>query len=158
MNADEQRVEAAGGYIMLGMWKDAKAELDDLPVVWRTRGEVLRMRIDIYMGEQQWKSARVLSESLARREPDNPKWWILWACSLRHEKSAADAQAVLMEASKLHPEEPLIPYNIACYLCLEGNVRAATVYLHQAFTMEPRLSKTAYRDPDLAELWKQMAD
>ena len=88
----------------------------------------------------------------------NPNWRILWACCLRREKSAVDARAVLMEASKLHPEEPLIPYNIACYLCLKGNMRAVTAYLHQSFAMEPRLSKSAHRDPDLAELWKQMAD
>lgn len=158
MNADEQRIQAARGYLMLGMWLEAAEELDNLPVAWRTRAEVLHMRIEIYMGGQHWESGRVLAESLAKRDPANPQWWVLWALCARRETSAADARDVLLKAAAYHSGEPLIHYNLACYHCLAGDIQTAMESLKRAFAMDPQLKKTALDDPDLDVIFGRLPE
>jgi tetratricopeptide (TPR) repeat protein len=153
MNVLPRHLEAALGYLALGMHQDAWDELECLPPEQRANDGVSELRISIYQALGKWESARVLAESLAKRSPENPQWWILWAFSARREKSVADARAVLLEASKLHPKEALIPYNLACYSCVEGDIETATVLLKRAFELEPDLRKTALDDPDLDSIF-----
>ena len=153
MNVLPRHLEAALGYVALGMHQDAWDELECLPPEVRADDHVLDLRISIYQAHGKWEPARVLAESLAKRAPENPQWWILWAFSLRREKSVADARAVLLEASALHPDEAMITYNLACYSCVEGDIETATVLLKQAFALEPDLRKTALDDPDLDSIF-----
>ena len=96
--------------------------MGNIELVLRAHDAVLELRILIYHGMEKWESARVLAESLAKRCPDNPQWWILWDYSLRREKSVGDARSVLMEAAGIHPNVTDILYNLACYSCVEGDV------------------------------------
>jgi len=107
------------------------------------------MRIFIYQRVGKWESARILAESLAKKSPKNPQWWILWAYALRREQSVEAARAVLLDAAANHPDVALIPYNLACYSCVEGNVETAAALLKRAFAMDERLKQTALDDPDL---------
>jgi len=141
------------GYIDLGMFEDAWEELENLPPELRSNGPVLELRISIYQGMGKWEAARMLAESLAKRCPENPQWWISWAYSLRREKSVKHARAVLLEAAAHHPNLAQIPYNLACYACVEGNVKATAKLLERAFAMEPELRKTAALDPDLTPMF-----
>jgi tetratricopeptide (TPR) repeat protein len=149
MNALPLNLDTALGYLALGMHQDAWDELESLPPELRADDGVLELRIAIYQGLARWESARIMAESLAKRSPDNPNWWILWAFSLRREKSVAAARAVLLEASKVHPDEALISYNLACYSCVEGDLIGAKGFLTLAFSMSEDLRKTALDDPDL---------
>ena len=153
MNDLQRNLDAAVGYLALGMHQDAWDELECLPPELRANESVLEIRIQIYHGMGKWEPARVLAESLAKRSPENPQWWILWAYSLRREKSVADARAVLLEASTLHPNEALIPYNLACYCCVEGDLIGTKGFLTLAFSMSEDLKKTALDDPDLDSIF-----
>lgn len=149
MNDLPRHLEAALGYLALGMHQDAWDELECLPPEQRANDGVSELRISIYQALGKWEPARVLAESLAKRSPENPQWWILWAFSLRREKSVTDARAVLLEAAKLHPNEGLIPYNLACYSCVEGDILGARGLLAFAFSMDEGLRLTALDDQDL---------
>jgi Flp pilus assembly protein TadD len=149
MNDAPRHLEAALGYLALGMHQDAWDELESLPPKLRADDSVLELRIQIYQALEKWESARMLAESLAGRCPENVGWWILWAYSLRREKSIQEARAVLLEASKLHPNEALIPYNLACYSCVEGDLIGTKGFLTLAFSMRKDLRETALDDPDL---------
>lgn len=153
MNDLPHLLERASGYLSLGMFQDAWDELENLPPESRTHDPVLELKVIIYQNMGKWESARVLAESLAKRCPENPQWWILWAYSLRREKSIPEARAVLMEAASHHPDVGMIPYNLACYACVEGNIVTATALLMTAFTMEPELKKIALEDPDLDQIF-----
>ena len=153
MNVLPRHLEAALGYLALGMHQDAWDELECLPPEQRANDGVSELRISIYQALGKWEPARVLAESLAKRSPENPQWWILWAYSLRREKSVADARAVLLEAAKLHPNEALIPYNLACYCCVEGDLIGTKGFLTLAFSMSEDLRKTALDDPDLDSIF-----
>ena len=131
------------------MLEDAWEELENLPPELRANGPVLELRITIYQRMGKWESARILAESLAKKCPENAHWWIMWAYSLRRQKSVDEARKVLLEAASHHPTEALIPYNLACYACVMGQMEAAQKLLATAFTMEPGLKQTAFDDPDL---------
>lgn len=149
MNDLQRNLDAVHGYLALGMHQDAWDELESLPPELRADDHVLDLRISIYQDLGKWESARVLAESLAKRSPENPHWWIQWAFSLRREKSVEAARAVLLEAASVHPDEALIPYNLACYACVLGQIEAARKLLTVAFSMDVMLKRVALDDPDL---------
>lgn len=153
MTSSEQRLQAAQGYIQLGMFQDAWDELEALPPEFMADDMVSELRVSIYQALEKWEPARILAESLAKRSPENVGWWILWAYALRREKSVEDAKTVLMEAAAIHPNEALIPYNLACYSCVLGNLEASQKLLNMAFAMDPNLQRIALDDPDLDPLF-----
>lgn len=153
MNGQSKHLEPALGYLALGMHQDAWDELEALPPELRVDDRVLEIRISIYHALKKWESARILAESLASRSPEEVGWWILWAYSLRREKSVAAARAVLLEASVIHPDEALIPYNLACYSCVEGDLIGANGFLNMAFSMDKDLRQVALDDPDLEPIF-----
>jgi hypothetical protein len=153
MTGVSHNLEAALGYLALGMQQDACNELESLPPELRADDGVLELRIAIYHGMARWESARVMAESLAKCSPENPNWWILWAFSLRREESVAAARAVLLEASKVHSDEAVIPYNLACYSCVEGDLIGAKGLLTLALSMSEDLRKTALDDQDLDQIF-----
>lgn len=155
MSELDRTLESAAGYLALGMLQDAWDELECLPPDLRVDDAVMALRIKIYQGLEKWESARVLAESLAKRSPGNPGWWIAWAYSLRREKSLTEALGVLMEAASHHPDDALIPYNQACCCSVEGDLESASAFLRQAFTMNPGLKITAIDEPDLEPIWVQ---
>lgn len=149
MSVLERHLEASRGYLGLGMHQDAWDELESLPPDLRVDVGVVELRIKIYQGLKRWEPARVLAESLAKRSPENPQWWILWAVSLRREKSVEAARDVLLEAAAVHPDVALIQYNLACYASVLGQLEEARNLLAAAFSMDVMLKIAALDDPDL---------
>lgn len=153
MNDPRQVIHAATGYLNLGMCQEAWDEIETLPPETRTHEVVLKIRIQIYQGLKKWESARVLAESLAKRYPQNPDWWILWAYSLRREQTIQAAQLVLRQAAEIHPNVALIAYNLACYACVLGDIAEARTLPKVAFEMDASFKKSATRDPDLQAIY-----
>lgn len=149
MNDPSKHLKAAIGFLDLGMAQDAWDELEKLPPFLKDSDAVLDLRIEIFQRLGKWESARVLAESLAKRFPENPSWWIHWAFSVRREKSVEAARTVMMEAESIHPDFPLIPYNLACYESVLGRLSEAGELLKRAFAMDASLKKRALDDPDL---------
>lgn len=150
----ERAVNAAIGYLNLGMAEEAWEELDSLPPDLIHAWPVVEARIGIFQVLDKWKDARELAESMARRFPEEPAWWLKWAYSLRHESSASEARSVLWEAVQLHPSVAMISYHLACYACALGDKAEAGDRLRRALAIDPRLRATALDDSDLALLWK----
>ncbi len=108
MSELERLLSPVSGYLTLGMCEEAWEELESLPAVLRVHDAVLSLRVEILQRLGKWESARMLAESLAKRCPENPEWWLQWAYSLRREQTVEVAQTVLREAAALHPDEALI--------------------------------------------------
>ena len=149
MNNLQRCLDAAHGYIMLGMFQDAWDELENLPPEFCSDDVVLALRIEVFHGLGKWDSARVLAESLATRSPENPDWWLSWSFALRREQSVDAAQAVLRKAAHIHPTVAMIAYNLACYACLLGKIAEAKELLKRAFDADEAFKKLAMDDPDL---------
>lgn len=153
MNIPTDHLDTTLGYLALGMYQDAWDELESLPPEAKADVGVIELRIEILQRLGKWEFARVLAESLAKRCPENPHWWILWAYSLRREQSVEAAQSVLSEARAIHPDVGMIAYNLACYACVLGDLEETRALLQTAFSLDPLLRKTALDDPDLEPLW-----
>lgn len=157
MNEIIRHLEACSGYITLGMYEDAWNELESIPPELRAKVDVIELRLEIYQALGKWESARVLAESMVKRDPENPNWWIAWAYSLRREKSIHEAREVLQEAVLHHPGVALIQYNLACYACVLGEVKEAHRLLATAFALDAGLKKVALDDPDLNNIFGEMS-
>lgn len=135
------------------MHQDAWDLLDDFPPELHIHDAVLDLRIEILQRLGKSESARVLAESLAKRSPENPGWWLSWSYALRRERSVNEAQAVLRKASEIHPNVALIAYNLACYACVLGDLAESRTLLKIAFNMDDSSKHMALDDPDLEPLW-----
>lgn len=63
-----------------------------------------------------------------------------------------------MRAELLHPRDPEIQFNLACYEAQLGDLAAARNHLSRAFEIEPTLKLAALDDSDLEPLWAELAD
>ena len=149
MNELRQRLTAASGYLDLGMFQDAWDELESLPPEMCADDAVFEIRIAILTRLGKWESARILAESLAKRSPEEPGWWLSWSDAIRREQSVDAAQAVLRQAADLHPGVAMIAYNLACYACVLGDLSEAKQLLKVAFGLDEGFRKIALEDPDL---------
>jgi predicted Zn-dependent protease len=150
----KRTLDAAAGYLTLGLIDDAWEELESLPPAMEREDAVLELRCEIYQRLGRWNSARVLAESMAHRSPENPAWWLSWAYALRREQSVEAARGVLWEAAQLHPGVPLITYNLACYASVLGELDEARRLLAKSFAMDPGMKKIAGKDPDLTPVFR----
>ncbi len=152
-NQSEKIMDAARGFISLGMHQDAWNELESLPPEESALDGVLEMRIGIYEGMGKWESARMLAESLTKRSPENPGWWIHLASVTRHGRSVEEARGVMLDAFRIHPGVAAVAYNLGCYNCLLGDLDIACSLLQHAFGLDNHFKKLALEDPDLVRIY-----
>jgi hypothetical protein len=78
-----------------------------------------------------------INAALMELAPDRASGWIHRAYALRRApggglKVAADSLRLSLVK---FPNEPVIPYNLACYACHLGQLKEALAWLEQAFAM-----------------------
>lgn len=135
----DRHLEAAEGYLALGMPDHAIAELDArnrrLPDDARAhalRAEALRGR-----GEHAAAVAE-FEQSLLLGEPTLPVL-LGFAWCLKRTDSLDRAIAVMERAYERHSDEPIVMYNLACYHALQGDKDTALSWLGRAIRREQSL-------------------
>ena len=78
-STDQKHLSAAEGFVALGMYLDADAELDNIDPLCRATPEVLAVRLEIYSGLEKWELMQAVAEKLANYDPTNPQWAIAFA-------------------------------------------------------------------------------
>jgi hypothetical protein len=151
-----RRLTVAEGYIELGMFLDANAELEDMDPEQRDRSDVLALRAKIYSGLKNWELMRTVVRILALRDPDNIHWSVQWAYATRRAQSVEAALLILLEAVERIPTAAILHYNLACYECLVGDVAVAKARLKHAIKLDPRYREKALEDEDLRAVWDSL--
>lgn len=149
----EVRVRFVEGYLGLGMLRQAAAELRAIRAKDRNLPLVLAARAELHLESKEWEQLIAAGRELARRHPGTPQGWIHWAYALRELGRVEQALEVLLEAEPLHPKVGVIHFNLACYHCLLGDLRASKRRLERACRIKSDWKTTALEDPDLKELW-----
>lgn len=149
----EQKILAAQGYVELGMFLDANAELEGIDAESRHLPEVLAIRLEVYRGLQKWELMQTVAKRLLAHEPDNVQWIVSSAYATRRAESIEGAKVILLEAVERKPQVAILHYNLACYECQLGDVEVAKARLQHAFKLDPSLRMKALEDPDLEEVW-----
>jgi tetratricopeptide (TPR) repeat protein len=147
-----RRLESVEGYLLLGMPGQALRELDalrnggfDSPVVARVRAEALR---DLH----RYADALAEYEYLDASQPDDLTTLMGMGWCLKRLDRLHEAIEALQRAYRAHPDEPVVLYNLACYLCLAGDKTQCLSWLGRALRMEPNLRQLIVRESDFDNL------
>src|SRR5215216_6321933 len=92
---DQQYWQAATGYVELGMFLEADAELDKIDPFNRAAPEVLALRIAIYRGLKTWELMQEIARRLADFQPEDVQWTISLAYATRRVDSIHAAKEIL---------------------------------------------------------------
>ena len=147
---------AADGYMDLGMFAQAGAELDSLAPEFRETPEACSLRYRLAAGLKDWAGAMEWSGRLMRLPRESAELNIMHAYAVRRAVGIEQARAILLRAAGRFPDEPMIHYNLACYECRLGNLPLAEQYLSRAFALHAGFRKMAVEDEDLMPLWEKL--
>jgi Flp pilus assembly protein TadD len=148
----QKQVLASSGYVELGMLEDAELALEQIEPADKNRKEVRGALLNLYMAARKWEMAATVAAEMAKLEPENASWWINLAYSVRRIESIPKAEAILLRAREIHPENAIIAFNLACYACVDGRIEEAKLRLQTAINLEKDILKLAVDDEDLRTL------
>ncbi len=161
---DSHRVHAAEGWLGLGLPGDARAELDEVSKPNREHPETLRVKWEVLAALHQWDDAYQTALLLIQNSARDPAGWIHRAYAARRmtEGSLEKAFKALYPAVELFPDEPLVPYNLACYCCQMNRLPESRIWLQRALRI-PRnpkgkvaIKNIALADKDLEAMWDEI--
>ena len=153
---NQKHLSAAEGYIALGMFQDAEAELAAVGAEVCQLPEFLAVKLAYFMGKGEWPGALGFAKALVDMDPENSQWPISLAYVTRRAECIQAAKAILLDAISKFPKEPIIPYNLTCYDCQLGDIPSAKKFFEVALRMEPKIWRMALEDDDLKPLWDEI--
>ncbi len=156
MTEAERRIIAAQGYVELGLFDEARAELDALPRHHHERVDVIEITLLCLMGRNSWQEALVLAAKLCLQEPSEPGGYIHAAFCLHELGRTAEAVNMLSNGPVSLRTKPVYYYNMGCYHARLGQFDKSIVYLERAFEMDGDLRHHAKKDRDLDALRAQL--
>ncbi|MEM9445489.1 MAG: hypothetical protein AAGA18_09070 [Verrucomicrobiota bacterium] len=151
---DYKHLNAACGYAQLGLYQDAKVELDQLSDDCTDEEDIMSLSLWVHQELNEWETSLKLAEALSQRNPDEPNWFIAWAYSARRFLSIYKAEEILERAMEQHPKHAMIQFNLGCYASILGNQKKASKLIKDAIKLDASYEKLAREDPDLEGLRK----
>jgi Flp pilus assembly protein TadD len=99
-----------------------------------------------------------VAQAVLELEPEQPFGWIHRSFALHELRRTQEAWDGLLPVAEIFPDEPIIPYYLACYACRLGRLSEARSWLGKAFEAgdRDRVRSQALADPDLEPLWEQV--
>ena len=148
-------VEAAEGWLALGDWQEAKAELDLLGPAGRDHPEALRARADVFEVAGRWNAQTVVLEKLTHLEPDEIDHWLRLNAAQLLAGQPREALARLETILERHPDHPGLLFKLAVTQAALGAIRSAGRTLTKLFTLEHHKYARTY--VPLALQWNELA-
>jgi hypothetical protein len=142
-------MQAATGWLELGIADEALVELESLPPEVRSQREVLELRLSAQMINQSWNSAADTARLLCLQAADEPVFFLRAAFCLHETGDTLAACNLLLRGPKTLFEMAVFHYNLACYLWTLGEAKRARSHLKQAITMDESFLAAAREDRDL---------
>lgn len=154
----EKHLSYAIGFMELGLFAQARAELVPLPPDFAASPAALGVRLEIAMAESLWQEVLVLAEALVAKDAKSERPWIAWAYALRELERVTEAQETLLTGRRLISRPSvLVDYNLACYAALLGELDDARALLVDVFNRDKSWREVAREDSDLAVLFPKAA-
>ncbi len=146
-------LQAAEGYVYLGLFREGLRELDRVPEVEQELADVLIARVRVLLHLERYSSAAKLShrgETLHRNEDE---FTVQRAFALHQLQKPDEAARVLSDAPGWLRRTGILHYNLGCYEARWGNLHVARQCVQTAIELNNAIKKNARQDPDLADLW-----
>jgi Flp pilus assembly protein TadD len=147
-----RQLRYAEGYLLLGLVTEAAETLGEIEEADRELTPVLRFWAEVHVARRDWAAAAVAADTLCKREPGNAGHWIQHAYAVRRAEGIPAAHAILSQGLALHPLEPTIHFNLACYEARLGRLDEARTFLASACRLDPEFVGLAQTDEDLETL------
>jgi len=130
--AEEFRLEAAKGWVLLNDRGEAHNELNQIGRPWNRHPEVLELRWYLHAEDNQWEEALKIGRKLNKQFPERLFGWLAHAQSLLKVTNKPQAAwKALYPAFELF-DGPQVPYGLACYASLAGHFKEARQWLNRA--------------------------
>jgi len=142
-------LQAATGWLELGIADEALLELETLPMDVRTQRAALELQLAAQMVTQSWNSAADTARLLCLKATDEPMFFLHAAFCLHETGDTLAACNWLLRGPKNLFEMAIFHYNLACYLWTLGAATRARSHLQQAITLDESLRAAARDDRDL---------
>jgi predicted Zn-dependent protease len=157
---DIHHLRAAEGWLELGDDAEALHELEDISPAEKNHPVVLEVRFQILARKKEWDTCREIAGMITQQLPNFAGGWLHLAYATRRATGGSEQAAfdILQPVSEKFPDEPTIPYNLACYVCQLGNLSEARQWLRRAFAVggEKEMKLMALHDADLKPLWEEI--
>ena len=158
--SDIHHLRAAEGWFELGNEAEALRELEDITPAEKEHPAVLELRFMMLAKKSQWDACRDIAGRITKQLPNFAGGWLHLAYATRRATGGSEQAAfdILQPVSEKFPDEPTIPYNLACYVCQLGNLSEARQWLRRAFAVggEKEMKLMALHDADLKPLWEEI--
>ena len=142
-------LQAATGWLELGIADEALHELEKLPMETRHQREALELQLAAQMVNQTWNSAADTARLLCLKAADEPEFFLRAAFCLHETGDTLAACNWLLRGPKTLFVMAIFHYNLACYLWTLGEANRARSHLQQAITMDESFREAARSDRDL---------
>ena len=151
---------AAIGWLELGNFAEAKAELAQVSAARQEHPDVLELRWSLAAEQKRWEEALEVARALLRRAPKRSSGWLHQAYALRRvpDGGVQKAWEALLPAFDKFPKEATIPFNLSCYACQLGQLEAARDWLARALAIggKEKVMAMALNDSDMKPLWDEI--
>lgn len=150
----QRSLEYISGYLALNMIGDAEAELAAIAEWDRARPAVIEAEMSVLYAAELWRQLERVARRCTTDHPALLQGWLSLAFAVRRTTGVGPAQDILLTAERrFGTATALLEYNLACYLCLLGELPAALERLNRAFQLDPHFRALAREDEDLRALW-----
>ena len=155
---DTRLLEAAQGWLELGLPDEASKELENITPELREHPVVLRLRWGILVAAKNWEAGLEVANSLIRLVPDDPIGWIGRSYALHEMKRTTEARENLLQVVDKFSVNSTMRYNLACYECQLGHLEQARGWLDKALKLgdAKAMKQAALEDRDLEPLWGEI--
>lgn len=154
-----RRVQYAMGYIALGLIDQASDELEAVAFEDRFAPEVMAARLDLHTAAGHWDIVANFARRLLDLDKSDTCAWVALGCAVRRLESIEAARDLLASIADAEGATcATIQYNLACYLCLTGDIDGAKSRLAKACALNARFKEAGLDDPDLQRLWSHIAE
>ena len=151
--ADQHLLRAVEGWLELGNAAEAEREIQPLAVRAPLHPDVLTALWLICTHKEDWNKGVRVANTLAKAAPGLPAGLIHRSYALHELRRTQEAYDLLKPSLEVFPEEWVIPFNLACYLCQLNRLDEAKVLLNVALDRgQYEARNAAQNDPDLEPL------
>jgi len=158
---DSHHYNAASGWLELGNRTECRIELEAISPGNQSHPAVLDLKWALCAAEQKWDEAFELAQQLMQACPKDAAGWLHAAYATRRRSSGGLVAAweLLLPAADLFPEEPVIPFNLACYACQMGQLDDGRRWFKRACAVgdKRKITAMALQDQDLKPLWPELS-
>ena len=165
MNIDDWRnIQAAQGWIELGLFDEATEALGEVSEEAKEHPEFLQTCCKIYAEFGRWTECWNIARAIVGQNDNEAIGHILFACAIENLKGVPEAYNYLRPVADRITDSITIHFNLACYSCGLGRFPEARTWLAIAFAASEApesayglfYRRLAKEDKDLKALWPEI--